>query len=716
MKADVAGIAVSTAHFIGGKRLASKRTFPVRSPIDGRHLAEVSAGGTEEVAAAVSAARAAFPRWAALGPKGRHPILKRFAQKIRDHLPEIAAVETADNGSLLTGNLARVVPRAALNIEFFADWALKLGAETIDSPEVVNHVRFDPSGVAALITPWNAPFMLTTWKVGPAIAAGNAVVVKPPEWAPLTCSLMADIATEAGVPPGVLNVVQGVGEEAGAALAAHPDVDRLSFTGSTDTAKLIGQSTARSLTPVSFELGGKSPYIVCADADLDAAAQTAAAQYLNAGQVCLAGTRILVDAEVAEPFQTKLRAAAAHMTVGDPRDKATRVGPLITPEHFARVEGFVERAFQARRQAAVGRTSRQGGRAVLRADASRWCPTRSGDRATRGVRPRAHLANLSRRGRGDRARQRYALRARRDDLQQERGARHAPRPSRRRRHRVGELLLRARAGGALRRQPRLRHRSRGRELELRLLLRREEHRGAEGIFCLRRGTMSVLDGAREEWRRILHEGQPKWVKPEGEVLRLGDGRQLAERDAVYLPPCDPTKILCIHLNYESRRVEFRAPQLETPTYFQKPTTALNAHRGTLMRPAGHKYLNYEGEIAVIIGKPMRNVGRDEAWDSIAGFAPANDVGCQDYRETDAGSMLRVKGQDGFCPIGPGIVRGVDVRKATVRTYLNGEYGAGGSRHGDDLPDRLHPGRPVAVHYACCRATSFFPVRRRTRGR
>jgi 5-oxopent-3-ene-1,2,5-tricarboxylate decarboxylase/2-hydroxyhepta-2,4-diene-1,7-dioate isomerase len=183
--------------------------------------------------------------------------------------------------------------------------------------------------------------------------------------------------------------------------------------------------------------------------------------------------------------------------------------------------------------------------------------------------------------------------------------------------------------------------------------------------------MSALDGTREEWRRILHEGQPKWVKPEGETLRLGDGRQLAERDAVYLPPCDPTKILCIHLNYESRRVEFRAPRLETPTYFQKPTTALNAHRGMLMRPAGHKYLNYEGEIGVIIGKPTRNVGRDEAWDSIAGFAPANDVGCQDYRETDAGSMLRVKGQDGFCPIGPGIVRGVDVRRATVRTYLNG---------------------------------------------
>jgi 5-oxopent-3-ene-1,2,5-tricarboxylate decarboxylase/2-hydroxyhepta-2,4-diene-1,7-dioate isomerase len=184
--------------------------------------------------------------------------------------------------------------------------------------------------------------------------------------------------------------------------------------------------------------------------------------------------------------------------------------------------------------------------------------------------------------------------------------------------------------------------------------------------------MSVLTGTREEWRRVLHEGQPKWVQVEGDRLRFGDARQIAEAEAIYLPPCDPTKILCIHLNYESRRVEFKAPQLETPTYFQKPVTALNSHRGTLCRPVGHKYLNYEGEVGVIIGKPMRNVGREDAWDYIAGFAPANDVGCQDYRETDAGSMLRVKGMDGFCPIGPGIVSGVDIRKSTLRTYINGK--------------------------------------------
>jgi 5-oxopent-3-ene-1,2,5-tricarboxylate decarboxylase/2-hydroxyhepta-2,4-diene-1,7-dioate isomerase len=183
--------------------------------------------------------------------------------------------------------------------------------------------------------------------------------------------------------------------------------------------------------------------------------------------------------------------------------------------------------------------------------------------------------------------------------------------------------------------------------------------------------VSVLDGPREERRRILYGGTPVWVEPRGDRLLFPDGREIAERDAVYLPPCEPTKILCVHLNYESRRVEFRAPPLVTPTYFQKPNTALNAHRGLLQRPADCRYLNYEGEIAAIVGRPMRNVAPDQVWDFLAGFAPANDVGCHDYRDTDAGSMLRVKGMDGFCPLGPGIVRGVDVRAATLRTYVNG---------------------------------------------
>ena len=184
--------------------------------------------------------------------------------------------------------------------------------------------------------------------------------------------------------------------------------------------------------------------------------------------------------------------------------------------------------------------------------------------------------------------------------------------------------------------------------------------------------MNALEGERFERRRILHEGRPEWTTVDGPRLRLMDGRSVAEAEATYLPPCEPTKILCIHLNYESRRVEFRAPELVTPTFFQKPVSALNSHRGALNRPANCQYLNYEGEIAAIVGRTMKNVAIADVWEHIAGFAPANDVGLHDFRDTDAGGMTRVKGMDGFCPIGPGIVRGVDVRESTVRTFINGE--------------------------------------------
>jgi acyl-CoA reductase-like NAD-dependent aldehyde dehydrogenase len=351
--AKIEGVEVSTDHWIGGERVASDQRFEVRSPIDGKSLAEVSAGSDAEIEAAVAAARDAFPEWAGLGPEGRAPVLRRFAEAIRDRGEQIAPVETADNGSLLIANKMAIVPRSAHNIEFFAERALELG-EVIESEVVDNHVRYDPSGVAALITPWNAPFMLTTWKLGPALAAGSTVVLKPPEWAPLTCSLLADIAHEAGVPAGVLNVVQGIGEQAGAALARHPGLARISFTGSTDTARSIGRSAADTLTPVSFELGGKSPLVVFADADLDAAAGTVAAQYANAGQVCLAGTRILVDAQVSDALREKVAAAVGALVVGDPRQPSTRMGPLVHPDHFARVSGFVERAREAGARAVWG--------------------------------------------------------------------------------------------------------------------------------------------------------------------------------------------------------------------------------------------------------------------------------------------------------------------------------------------------------------------------
>ena len=185
--------------------------------------------------------------------------------------------------------------------------------------------------------------------------------------------------------------------------------------------------------------------------------------------------------------------------------------------------------------------------------------------------------------------------------------------------------------------------------------------------------MNVLEGSRREIRRIMVEGSAYWAEPVAGGLRLADGREVEEQAVRYLPPCNPSKILCVHTNYRSRVWEFTGkPGVpKTPTYFQKPVTALNAHGGQLVRPDGYQYLNYEGEIAAIIGRPTRNVQPQAVWEHLAGFAVANDVGLQDMRDTDAGSMLRVKGPDGFCPIGPGLVSGVDVRQSVITTYLNG---------------------------------------------
>lgn len=340
---------VSGDHFIDNRRVPSERTLPVTSPIDGAPLGEIAAGDAAAAALAVEAAARAFPAWAALGPAGRGPILRRLADLIERDVETLALVETTNNGSLLEASRLRVMKRAAHNIRFFADLAETLAAPEwdTDAANARNRVRYDPAGPTALITPWNAPLMLATWKVGPALAAGNTVVLKPAEWTPITASMLADLAVEAGLPRGVLNVLQGAGPEAGAALVAHADVRRISFTGSPPTARAIGAAAAANLTPVSFELGGKSPLIVCDDADMDLAVGTAAGQYDNAGQVCLAGTRLLVHAKVYDEFAARLREKIAAIRLGDPRDPATHVGPLIHPKHLARVAGYVDRAVAA---------------------------------------------------------------------------------------------------------------------------------------------------------------------------------------------------------------------------------------------------------------------------------------------------------------------------------------------------------------------------------
>jgi 5-carboxymethyl-2-hydroxymuconic-semialdehyde dehydrogenase len=353
-RAVVEGVEVSTEHWIGGQRVPSAEAFPDVSPIDERVIAEVARGGEREVEAAVRAARESFPGWAGTPPAERARILHRIADLIEARVPELAAVETRDNGSLLRSMRNSVMPRVALNFRFFADRLLELRHEELETRGHRTRVEWDPAGVAAVITPWNAPLMLASWRFAPALAAGNAVVLKPPEWAPLTASLFADLAREAGLPDGVFNVVQGIGEEAGAALVAHPDVDRISFTGSVETGRLVAATAGRNLTPVSLELGGKSPFLVFADADLDAAVAQAVNQYDNAGQVCLAGTRLIVQREIHDAFLDRFLERARALRQGDPREDDTDLGPLITREHFRRVDGFVQRAKEAGAKAILG--------------------------------------------------------------------------------------------------------------------------------------------------------------------------------------------------------------------------------------------------------------------------------------------------------------------------------------------------------------------------
>jgi betaine-aldehyde dehydrogenase/5-carboxymethyl-2-hydroxymuconic-semialdehyde dehydrogenase len=342
--ATVEGVAVSGEHYIGGERVGSARQFETLSPIDCSVLAEVARADAEVVDLAVRAAYDAFPAWAELGAAGRAAYLHRLADFIERDIEPLAAVECADMAMLLRSLRARVIARGARNFRSYADLAVAYEERDWRSGGTWNRVQRMPAGPAAVVTPWNAPFMLSTWKCAPALAAGCTVVLKPAEWSPLSCSLLADLAGEAGLPPGVFNVVQGIGEEAGAALVSHPLIRRVSFTGSPETARLIAAAAGANLVPFTGELGGKGPLIVFEDADLDAAANKAAAMYDDAGQVCLAGTRLLVQDSVQAPFLERFHVAVDRHVLGDPRDDRTTISPLIHPDHLARVEGFVQRA------------------------------------------------------------------------------------------------------------------------------------------------------------------------------------------------------------------------------------------------------------------------------------------------------------------------------------------------------------------------------------
>ncbi|MEM9132138.1 MAG: aldehyde dehydrogenase family protein [Actinomycetota bacterium] len=344
--ADVGGVAVPTDHLIGGAWVGSADTFETRSPLDWEAgpLAAVARGDGSTAAAAVEAASAGFEAWSAFGVERRAEVLHRMADLIEANNDTIALVETLDMGFMYESMRERLVARGAVNFRLYADLIVEHAERTWDAKDMRNVVQRMPAGPAVVITPWNAPFMLSTWKLAPALAAGNSVIHKPAEWSPLSAALLAELATEAGFPPGAYNLVQGIGEEVGAALVADPGVRRITFTGSPETGRLIGEAAARNLVPFTAELGGKGPLVVFADADLDAAAHRAAWQFDDSGQVCLAGTRLLVEASIRDEFLERFHGHADALVLGDSREPTTDIGPVVHPDHLAAVDGFVRRA------------------------------------------------------------------------------------------------------------------------------------------------------------------------------------------------------------------------------------------------------------------------------------------------------------------------------------------------------------------------------------
>jgi acyl-CoA reductase-like NAD-dependent aldehyde dehydrogenase len=354
----VGGVDVSTEHFINGRRVASATTFEDRSPLDWNiKLADVARGGSDEAGAAMTAAVDAFDGWAGLTTIERRVYLHRLADLIDANIERIATVECLDMAMLLESLRQRVIGRGARNFRAYGDLAANYEPRRWDSNGTHNAVLRMPAGPTVIITPWNAPFMLSTWKCAPALAAGNTVVLKPAEWSPLSCSLLMDLVDEADFPPGVFNMVQGFGEEVGAALVSDSRVRRISFTGSPETGRLIGVAAARNLVPFTAELGGKGPFVVYADADLDLAAQKAALMYDDAGQICLAGTRLLIQDGCRDDFVSRFTTVAKQHVLGDSREPQTTVSPMIHPDHLARVQGFVDRSVAAGDHVVFGGTT-----------------------------------------------------------------------------------------------------------------------------------------------------------------------------------------------------------------------------------------------------------------------------------------------------------------------------------------------------------------------
>jgi acyl-CoA reductase-like NAD-dependent aldehyde dehydrogenase len=334
-------------HLIGGQWIAAESgaTFDTLNPATGQPLARIAAGDAADIDRAVQAARAAFPAWAALMPAQRERLLHRFADLMEAHKSELAQLEVLDNGKPWGAAYNVEVNVAIGQMRYYAGWCTKLTGETypVSSPDFHVYTIRQPLGVCGAITPWNYSLVMATQKIGPALAAGNTLVLKPAEQTPLTALRLGELALEAGIPAGVFNVVTGYGETAGAALTTHPDVNKIAFTGSTEVGKRIMGAAAGNLKHVSLELGGKSPLIIFDDADIPAAANAALwAIFANSGQNCVAGSRLYVQDRAYDAVHAALADAAPKLRIGQGLDTETQLGPLISDGQLARVMRYVE--------------------------------------------------------------------------------------------------------------------------------------------------------------------------------------------------------------------------------------------------------------------------------------------------------------------------------------------------------------------------------------
>lgn len=337
-------------HYIDGRFTASAdgKTFDNFDPFTNEKIHTVASGGKEEIDRAVQAAHRAFTSgpWRTMKVAERLDFIRKIAAVIDEHIAEIAPLESFDTG-LPIRQTKKMVARAAENFRFYAEMvAARFQGEAYrDDDRFMNYTIRKPVGVAGLITPWNAPFMLETWKVAPALATGNTVVLKPGEWSPLTANRLAELIDQVGLPPGVFNVVHGIGEQAGRALVSHPLVRLISFTGETETGKEITKSGADSLKRFSMELGGKSPILVFSDADLDRALDAAIwGVFSFNGERCTANSRLLLEQSISQEFIAALKKRMKQIVVGDPLDEQTEVGPLIHREHYRRVNKYLQLA------------------------------------------------------------------------------------------------------------------------------------------------------------------------------------------------------------------------------------------------------------------------------------------------------------------------------------------------------------------------------------